>query len=65
MSGYKQTCVGSGERLICYLSSGNADGVSGDQIILAPTYNATGDVFEEIAVKIEATIGNVLADIRK
>ncbi|MCY4291326.1 MAG: aminotransferase class III-fold pyridoxal phosphate-dependent enzyme [Roseovarius sp.] len=50
--------------LICYPSSGNVDGVSGDQIILAPAYNATDEVLEEIAAKMEATIGNVLADIR-
>lgn len=49
--------------LICYPSSGNADGRSGDTVILAPPYNASDAELEEIAEKMEATIEAVLGQL--
>lgn len=51
------------EGLICYPSAGNVDGVAGDQVILAPPYNASDAELEEIAAKLEATIAAVLTGI--
>lgn len=49
--------------LICYPSAGNVDGTAGDHVILAPPYNASDAELEEIAAKMEATIGAVLAGV--
>ncbi|TNF60809.1 MAG: aminotransferase class III-fold pyridoxal phosphate-dependent enzyme [Rhodobacteraceae bacterium] len=49
--------------LICYPSSGNADGNAGDHVILAPPLNATDAELDEIAAKTEATLRAVLARI--
>jgi adenosylmethionine-8-amino-7-oxononanoate aminotransferase len=46
--------------LICYPVGGNANGVDGDFVILAPPYNATDGELEEIAGKLEATVETVL-----
>jgi adenosylmethionine-8-amino-7-oxononanoate aminotransferase len=49
--------------LICYPSSGNVDGRLGDQVILAPPFNASEAELEEIADKIERVIEVVLAGV--
>jgi len=47
--------------LICYPVGGNADGVNGDVVILAPPYNATDAELEEIVSKMATSIKQVLA----
>ncbi len=47
--------------LICYPTGGNADGRSGDTVILAPPFNASAEELEEIAEKMAATIETVIA----
>ena len=49
--------------LICYPVGGNADGVAGDCVILAPPYNASEDELGEIVDKTAKSIRQVLADI--
>lgn len=49
--------------LICYPSGGNADGVAGDTLILAPPFNATDAELDEIADKLVATLETVLLSI--
>jgi adenosylmethionine-8-amino-7-oxononanoate aminotransferase len=46
--------------LICYPSGGNVDGVKGDQIILAPPYNATREELGEIVDKLATTLSQVM-----
>ena len=46
--------------LICYPSGGNVDGVKGDQIILAPPYNATRDELDEIVDKLATSLSQVM-----
>ena len=46
--------------LICYPSGGNVDGVKGDQIILAPPYNATRGELGEIVDKLATTLSQVM-----
>lgn len=46
--------------LICYPVGGNADGINGDVVILAPPYNATEAELTEIADKTAASIRQVL-----
>ena len=47
--------------LICYPVGGNADGVSGDVVILAPPYNASDNELAEIVDKLSISMRQVLA----
>ena len=49
--------------LICYPSSGTADGVAGDHVLLAPPYIIGSAQIEEIVVKLSATLSAVLPDV--
>jgi adenosylmethionine-8-amino-7-oxononanoate aminotransferase len=49
--------------LICYPTGGNVDGVRGDQIILAPPYNATRAELDEIVEKLAGSLAEVTARI--
>lgn len=46
--------------LICYPVAGNVDGVNGDVVILAPSYNVTEDELGEIVEKTARSIKQVL-----
>jgi adenosylmethionine-8-amino-7-oxononanoate aminotransferase len=46
--------------LICYPSSGTADGVAGDHVLLAPPYTVTEAQIAELVEKLEATLARVL-----
>jgi adenosylmethionine-8-amino-7-oxononanoate aminotransferase len=46
--------------LICYPVGGNADGVNGDVVILAPPYNATDPELAEIVEKTAKSVKQVL-----
>jgi hypothetical protein len=46
--------------LICYPTGGNIDGVRGDQIILAPPYNATRAELDEIVEKLALSLAEVM-----
>ena len=46
--------------LICYPVGGNADGVNGDVVILAPPYNATDSELTEIVEKLATSVKQVL-----
>ena len=49
--------------LIVYPTGGNVDGVKGDQVIIAPPYNATRAELDEIidlfAVVVDEAIGKI------
>jgi adenosylmethionine-8-amino-7-oxononanoate aminotransferase len=47
--------------LICYPVGGNADGVNGDVVILAPPYNVTDAELTEIVDKTALSIRQILA----
>jgi adenosylmethionine-8-amino-7-oxononanoate aminotransferase len=49
--------------LICYPVGGNADGVNGDVVILAPPYNASDAELEEICDKLGKSVKQVLAQL--
>jgi len=49
--------------LICYPSSGTADGIAGDHVLLAPPYIIGSGQIEEIVVKLSATLSAVLPDV--
>ncbi len=49
--------------LICYPVGGNADGVNGDVVILAPPYNSTDAELAEICDKLGKSVKQVLATI--
>jgi adenosylmethionine-8-amino-7-oxononanoate aminotransferase len=51
--------------LICYPTGGNVDGVKGDQIILAPPYNASRAELEEIVDKLQRSLTEVMAALPK
>jgi adenosylmethionine-8-amino-7-oxononanoate aminotransferase len=51
--------------LICYPAGGNVDGVKGDQIILAPPYNASRAELEEIVDKLQRSLTEVVAALPK
>jgi adenosylmethionine-8-amino-7-oxononanoate aminotransferase len=51
--------------LICYPAGGNVDGVKGDQIILAPPYNASRAELEEIVEKLQRSLSEVVAALPK
>ncbi len=46
--------------LICYPSSGSADGVAGDHVLLAPPFCVTDDEIAEIVRRLSATLATVL-----
>ncbi len=46
--------------LICYPVGGNADGVNGDVVILAPPYNSTDSELSEICDKLGKSVRQVL-----
>lgn len=49
--------------LICYPTGGNVDGVRGDQIILAPPYNATSAELDEIVETLARSLAEVMAPL--
>jgi adenosylmethionine-8-amino-7-oxononanoate aminotransferase len=49
--------------LICYPVGGNADGVNGDVVILAPPYNATDAELTEIVEKMAVSVKQVLGKL--
>ena len=49
--------------LICYPVGGNADGINGDVVILAPPYNATDNELAEICDKLGQSLRQVLATL--
>ncbi len=49
--------------LICYPTGGNVDGVKGDQIIIAPAYNATRDELDEIVSLLVPAIDRAVASV--
>ncbi len=51
--------------LICYPTGGNVDGVKGDQVILAPPYNAGRAELEEIVDKLQHSLTEVVAALPK
>ena len=51
--------------LICYPTGGNVDGVKGDQIILAPPYNASRAELDEIVDKLQQSLSEVMAALPK
>jgi adenosylmethionine-8-amino-7-oxononanoate aminotransferase len=51
--------------LICYPTGGNVDGVKGDQVILAPPYNASRAELDEIVDKLERSMTEVMAALPK
>jgi adenosylmethionine-8-amino-7-oxononanoate aminotransferase len=51
--------------LICYPSSGNVDGVKGDQIIIAPPYNAARAELDEIVDKLQLSLTQVIEGLPK
>jgi adenosylmethionine-8-amino-7-oxononanoate aminotransferase len=50
--------------LICYPVGGNADGVNGDVVILAPPYNATDAELIEIVEKLAKSVKQVLTKLK-
>lgn len=46
--------------LICYPTGGNVDGIRGDQIIVAPPYNATRAELDEIVEKLARSLAEVM-----
>ena len=51
--------------LICYPTGGNVDGIKGDQIIIAPAYNATRDEMDEIVDLLVPAIDRAIASTRQ
>jgi adenosylmethionine-8-amino-7-oxononanoate aminotransferase len=51
--------------LICYPAGGNVDGIKGDQVILAPPYNASRAELDEIADKLQKSLAEVIAALPK
>ncbi|MDG2480255.1 MAG: aspartate aminotransferase family protein [Alphaproteobacteria bacterium] len=58
---YRVLKTGFEKGLIVYPTGGNVDGVKGDQIIVAPPYNATRDELDEIVDLLGATIDQAIA----
>jgi adenosylmethionine-8-amino-7-oxononanoate aminotransferase len=48
--------------LVCYPSSGSADGERGDHVLLAPPFILTDAQVDEIVDKLDAALGIVLED---
>ncbi len=51
--------------LICYPAGGNVDGIKGDQVILAPPYNASRAELDEIVDKLQKSLTQVIAALPK
>ena len=51
--------------LICYPAGGNVDGVKGDQVILAPPYNASESELGEIVDKLATSLKQVFGELAK
>jgi adenosylmethionine-8-amino-7-oxononanoate aminotransferase len=51
--------------LICYPAGGNVDGIKGDQVILAPPYNASRAELDEIADKLQKSLAQVITALPK
>jgi adenosylmethionine-8-amino-7-oxononanoate aminotransferase len=49
--------------MVCYPSSGAADGVSGDHVLLAPPYIVTGEQVTEIVDRLDRAIARALLQI--
>jgi adenosylmethionine-8-amino-7-oxononanoate aminotransferase len=49
--------------MVCYPSSGAADGVSGDHVLLAPPYIVTGEQVTEIVERLDRAIARALLQI--
>jgi adenosylmethionine-8-amino-7-oxononanoate aminotransferase len=49
--------------LICYPTGGNIDGIRGDQIILAPPYNATESELSEIVDLLDLSLTEVMTPL--
>jgi adenosylmethionine-8-amino-7-oxononanoate aminotransferase len=49
--------------LICYPTGGNVDGIRGDQIILAPPYNATDSELSEIVDLLDRSLTEVMTPL--
>lgn len=49
--------------LICYPNGGNIDGISGDHVLLAPPYIASRDELDEIVVKLQRSVADVMAQV--
>jgi adenosylmethionine-8-amino-7-oxononanoate aminotransferase len=47
--------------LICYPTGGNIDGIKGDQIIIAPAYNATREELDEIVDLLAPAVDRAIA----
>ncbi len=52
-----------GNGLICYPTGGNVDGIRGDQIILAPPYNATESELVEIVDLLDRSLTEVMTPL--
>jgi adenosylmethionine-8-amino-7-oxononanoate aminotransferase len=51
--------------LICYPTGGNVDGIKGDQVILAPPYNASRAELDEIVDKLQRSLSEVVTALPK
>jgi len=51
--------------LICYPTGGNVDGIKGDQVILAPPYNASRAELDEIVDKLQRSLTEVIGALPK
>ncbi len=51
--------------LICYPTGGNVDGIKGDQVILAPPYNASRAELDEIVDKLQKSLTEVIEALPK
>jgi adenosylmethionine-8-amino-7-oxononanoate aminotransferase len=61
---YRVMKTGFENGLIVYPTGGNVDGVKGDQIIVAPPYNATRGELDEIVSLLSGTIDQAIASLR-
>jgi len=51
--------------LICYPSGGNVDGVKGDQVIIAPPFNASQAELDELVDKLQRSLTQVIDGLPK
>jgi adenosylmethionine-8-amino-7-oxononanoate aminotransferase len=49
--------------LICYPSGGTADGTSGDHVLLAPPFNGTGTLLEEIVDRLKVAVEKAIQSV--
>jgi adenosylmethionine-8-amino-7-oxononanoate aminotransferase len=57
----KEEAMGAG--LICYPSGGTADGKSGDHVLIAPPFNVTAEVLEEIVTRLGFAVERALESL--